>query len=341
LRYQYSARDISNRFRTETLDARASGRHVLSSRWWIEHSTSLGIDQTDLREGQKQIRLGTRISATRSVARLTVTPSMALAAYRTGEREIAGLLPTISANFQPKRAKGFVIRSSIARVIRAPTFNERYWVPGGNANLKPEKGWSADFGISFRREGAASTATIETVLFVTELRDKIVWRPGLAGPSIQTWTPDNIGRTWGNGIEASLSIRQSIGQLHSLLARIVHTFSRVEDRSDPNTRSYGNQVRYTPQHVFKSLVSAGSDRLGVDVIFSMTGKRFITSDETQFLRVKREVTIRFRAMQAVAKGLLRLSVAVENAADQAIESIRFYPMPPRNVRVSIVFESDR
>ena len=187
--------------------------------------------------------------------------------------------------------------------------------------------------------GRTREVAFETVLFISDLRDKIVWRPGLAAPSIQMWTPDNIARTWGRGIESSFTIRRSFGNASSLLGRGVHTFSRVEDRSDRETRSYAKQVRYVPQHVFKFLISAGSDRFGIDVIFSLTGKRFVTSDETQSLPANREITIRLRATESIATGSLSLVVAVENATDQSIESIRFYPMPPRHMRVSIVFES--
>ncbi len=339
LHYLQAAQDTHDRFQTETLDVRSNGRHALSLKWWIEHSSTIGIDRTDLRNGQKQFRIASRVSAGRSASHISVTPSLAVAAYRTREDKQFGLLPSISARFQPFRQKNLTIRSSIARVFRAPTFNERYWIPGGNPNLKSEIGWSADFGISLQKGGRTFEASFETVLFVSELRDKIVWRPGLAGPSIQTWTPDNIGRTSGRGIETSLTVRHSIGNSYSLLGRVVHTFSRVEDRSDRDTRSYGNQLRYVPMHVFKSLISAGSDRFGVDVIFSLTGKQFVTSDETQFLRAGRDVTVRLRATEPLATGALRFVVAVENAADQPNESIRFYPMPPRHVRVSIVFES--
>lgn len=337
--YFQATRDIHDRFRTETFDIRTNGRHALSPKWWIEHSSTVGIDQTDLREGQQQLRIASRVSATRQASRISITPSLAVVAYRTREDKIFGFLPSLSARFQPVRTSGFTIHSSIARVIRTPTFNERYWIPGGNPNLKSENGWSADFGISLQKGSRTREAAFETVLFVSDLRDKIVWRPGLAGPSIQMWTPDNIGRTWGRGIESSFTIRHSVGKAYTFLGRVMHTFSRVEDRSDRETRSYGNQVRYVPQHVFKSIISVGSDRFGIDVIFSLTGKRFVTSDETQFLPAIRDATIRLSVTEPIATGRLRLVVAVENATDQSIESIRFYPMPPRHVRVSIVFES--
>ena len=35
----------------------------------------------------------------------------------------------------------------MARSYRAPTLNERYWVPGGNPALLPEAGWGSEAGL--------------------------------------------------------------------------------------------------------------------------------------------------------------------------------------------------
>ena len=45
------------------------------------------------------------------------------------------------------------LRAAAYRGLRLPTLNELYYNPGGNSNLKPEKGWNEDAGytISIRR----------------------------------------------------------------------------------------------------------------------------------------------------------------------------------------------
>jgi iron complex outermembrane receptor protein len=76
--------------------------------------------------------------------------------------KFAPLMPSAGAEFllfNTPSAEETVIRISLARNYHQPTLNDLYWLPGGNPELRPEKGYTAD--ISFETSGEAHSG-IET-----------------------------------------------------------------------------------------------------------------------------------------------------------------------------------
>ena len=60
-----------------------------------------------------------------------------------------------------------------ALLDRMPTLNDRFWRPGGDPDLRPERGWNADAGLAW----APARYRIEGPFFASATRDQIVWRP--------------------------------------------------------------------------------------------------------------------------------------------------------------------
>lgn len=329
---------VASKSWTETIEIQATGNRVLSDLWWVEAHASVGQDRTRLAGGRNQQKLRTRITAERTTERTTIKPSLGVESFWVDEHDAAGVLPSLSVQIRLLSKKAVFFRSSVGRVLRTPTFNERYWVPGGNPDLRSERGWSVDGGLSFQFEGRIASLEAQTTTFWNSLRDKIVWHPSLSGPSIQTWRPANIGRVVSRGIEGSLSASVQPRTGVSIIGRLIYSYSRVEDRSAKESRTYSRQLRYVPEHVLKTVISVSSGPVGLDVILTMIGPRYITSDETQSVSAYQELSVRLRTEKRTSHGKIRLQLALENAADQQIESIRFYPMPPRHMRVSFMYE---
>ncbi|RKY83631.1 hypothetical protein DRQ09_09775 [candidate division KSB1 bacterium] len=108
------------------------------------------------------------------------------------------------AGFSLKNKK-LLIRGNIHKNIRIPTFNDLYWPEDsftkGNPELKPEKSFSEDIGISIKVSEPVEFhlgATFFNILY----QDLINWQPDLSGK----WTPVNIGKANSRGVEFSIAI---------------------------------------------------------------------------------------------------------------------------------------
>ncbi|MCX7651179.1 MAG: TonB-dependent receptor, partial [Flavobacteriales bacterium] len=82
------------------------------------------------------------------------------------------------------------------RVYRAPTLNDLYWRPGGNPQLQPEHGFSAEGGLKLKTSWKAWRLLTEVTYFSRLIKNWIIWLPAGA-----FWTPQNLMQVWSRGTE--------------------------------------------------------------------------------------------------------------------------------------------
>jgi vitamin B12 transporter len=100
-------------------------------------------------------------------------------------------------------------RTQLATHYRIPTFNDLFWVPGGNPNLRPEKGWQTETGFDFRKAWKNATFEGHAQVFYQKIDDWIRWMPTQNG----IWSPENLltarGMPYTPHIQSFLSVSLS------------------------------------------------------------------------------------------------------------------------------------
>lgn len=207
---------------------------------------------------------------------------------------------------------------SIARVYRTPTFNDRYWQPGGNPSLRPETGWTADAGLRFRLRNHP----VHFSAFAHRLHNQIVWTPATNG-----WAPINLQKTLGRGIELSLASPET----HRAWGYRAHyAYGRYTDQT-PGAATFGKPLRYVPQESGgMAIYRFGKIRPMVDVHY--TGRRWITADGSAWLPAYLLVHTRLHAQLS---GNTTLSAHLENLFNHRYSVLEGYPMPGRSGRISL------
>ncbi|MFW5972895.1 MAG: TonB-dependent receptor plug domain-containing protein, partial [Bacteroidota bacterium] len=248
----------------------------------------------------------------------------------TGEDAVRYLTVNPRLGVSLPLAESLRLRTSAGRGFRAPTFNDRFWMPGGNPDLKPEHGWTVDAGGVFRRGGLQADVTA----FSVATRNQIVWIPR----SGEIWSPVNFSRTLSRGIEAGALYRLMVG---SNIARMQMRYDMVDarDRSDPASSSYERPLRYVPRHSL--MLSAGVFRgaFEADMSVSYVGRRYITADATSWLDPYTTATLQLATVRETRAGRLRGAVIFDNLFDVDYAVVANRPMPPRNVRISLTLET--
>ncbi|NNL93689.1 MAG: TonB-dependent receptor, partial [Saprospiraceae bacterium] len=134
------------------------------------------------------------------------------------------------------------IAFKVSHEYRLPTFNERFWTPGGDQELESEKGWNQE--ISFSSE--SDRYTFETVLFHRTINNWILW----AIPENQFfYSATNLAKVQSYGIESKINLNWEFGQSkHILQSGYSYNISKnLENVSNPNIKK-GDQIFYTPKH---------------------------------------------------------------------------------------------
>ncbi len=355
LRFSNPAADARDTSRTQRYALSAEATAPLSKRWLVTAGTEAGLGRAALRGGVHRAHAAAFLDAEGAYGRFALHPALRLSGYASAgaafsdTRNVLALSPRLGLSVQPLGWDGFRLKARLARAFRAPTLGERFYRPGGNPDLRAERGWSAEAGAALQATRPRLRFSAEATAFALCISDQIVWQPSYAGAGVQVWRPRNVARVQTRGVELSLggALRPSE---HALLdGGLTFTHTDAEDRSDPAAAAFGRQLRYVPREQLKAHLGVAWERLPLvkgearlDLGGRLVSRRYTAADETRHLPPYHVFDAQIRYTRPVG-GALRatLGLAIENLADARYAVIRRYPMPPRHARLRLVLETAR
>lgn len=241
----------------------------------------------------------------------------------------SGLLPSLGIEWQMV-PDNWTLRANISQKFRKPTFNDRYWVPGGNPGLKPENGYSIETGASGKiLDNENSEISTDLSLYWSEITDMIVWRPAGA-----YWMARNYQRVHTAGMEARLlyDIHRKKWKYHtSLMLTLNRSMAKVNAGEDEEVMAYSPRVITTWENRFELGIMEFS------VWHHFTADRFY--DDNGLLDPYQTIDAQAGIKIPLWKGKFGVHSAVNNLTDTDYELIRLYPMPGRywSVKISYTF----
>lgn len=192
------------------------------------------------------------------------------------DRKIAPFTPSLGGEWQvwENQSSQILFKSNLARSFKVPTLNDRFWVPGGNQDLKSEKSWSGEMGLvySFKKDNFDLNQGM--TYYRMKVDNWIIWLP-----KGNIWSPLNIREVQNSGIEYSLELSQKIRNWNLALTTN-YAWTQAINQTDisENDLSKGNQLPFTPEHKFQSLLSIGKGVFSTFLNFQRVGERFTGTD---------------------------------------------------------------
>ncbi len=228
----------------------------------------------------------------------------------------SGLLPSFGIAWKVIPDK-HTLRFNISKKYRKPTFNDLFWIPGGNPDLKSESGYSAETGSALtfiKKENIKMTADLGA--YWSQIDNMIVWRPDGA-----YWAAKNYQRVCSGGMDGSLLFDLIRGRYkyHSSLMVMLN-------RSGIKTYTGKREkMLYSPGIItsWKNQFTAGMIDLAINHHF--TADRFY--EENSLLKPYQTIDIQTGIKIPVGKGKLGIHLTVNNLINTTYELIRLYPMP--------------
>lgn len=213
----------------------------------------------------------------------------------------------------------YQVNLNLSKNFRFPSFNDLYWNPGGNLNLKSETSVQADMNHEFSVAGF----TLSLSPYYMKIDNMIRWLPTAFG----YWAPVNTDKVESYGLESQLSYQKSFNKNHSAKLTAGYVYTKSVDLATQK------QLTYVPLHKVSSNVDYQYKFLKVYAQGMFNGLTYTTSDESK----KYAIYPYFVMNAGVSATILKkytLGFKVNNITDTVYETVDYYPLPKRNYSVN-------
>lgn len=209
--------------------------------------------------------------------------------------------------------ENYQLRANLSRNYKIPTFNDLYWIAGGNLDLKPESSYQFEIGKNFRW----GNFNLDIAGYLIKSKDMIKWVP----INMSLWKPENLEQTENKGFEATLKYGKSLSQsvFLNLSSRYAYTDAKDLDKE--------KQLIYVPFHSWTNMISVTTTRFSGYLQYSYNGKVFTTTDNSSVVDGYNLLNL---GIDYELSKMIKVGGMVKNIANTYYENVAYRPMPPRN-----------
>ena len=266
--YDYK-RDLGNgimahmtrsRSRINTVYGQANAEYYIGTQWLF--TANLSAHQHFVRSEDKNIILqsGDKGIVGYHVGRLELSgaisakwqPTDRIGLSAVAREELFGdkwspIIPALFFEGLLSRPGNLTVKLSGSRNYRFPTLNDLYFLPGGNPDLRHERGWTYDAGLNFavgKKEVYALTGSL--TWFDSYIDDWIIWLPTTKG----FFSPRNLKKVHAYGLELQADLNLQFSKDWALSLNSTFSWSPSINVGEPLTaadQSVGKQLPYVPE----------------------------------------------------------------------------------------------
>lgn len=218
-------------------------------------------------------------------------------------------------NFSPL----YTLKLNASKNFRIPTYNDLYWNPGGNLELKPETSLQGEIGNNFKWE----EFSLDLTAYYIDIEDMIRWLPGSGG----VWRPQNEDEVRSYGLETILEWRYHVGG--GLLGfKAIYSYTASENQKT------GKQLIYVPYHKATAGAAYSYGRWNFDYQFLFNGEVYTRSDNNPKYNLQAYSISNFSTSYAFGNdSAYRLGARVRNLFDEAYQNVEDRRMPGTNFNI--------
>jgi len=253
---------------------------------------------------------------------------------------VVGLIPSFGTEYWLNKEQFSSLKLNFSRNYHQPILNDRYWLPGGNPDLKPEDGFSGDLAFACKGKIRRATYAGQITGFASLINNWILWQPSRSGAYY--WEAANLRKVFTRGVEIQLSdeVKWANGMAFNLRGNYSYTTTANMDAVASVDKSRGKQLIYIPKHKANLFAEASFKNYYLIINTPFTGKRYTTSNNsTEPL----EKVLNPNGVNNLTAGkrfnydllLVDVSLNIENLTDVDYMAILDRPMPGRYYSITV------
>ena len=246
-----------------------------------------------------------------------------------------GFFPTATMVYRLPFVKGLNFNMGYSHNYRSPSLNDMYWNPGGNENLKSEKGKTIDFDVNYSYEKKFFSLDMRAGLYYSNVKDWIQWVP----TNYRYWTPKNVSDVLARGLELHLKAdyRYALWIL-SLSANYVYSHTTDESEYAQQYGSDGKQLIYIPMHHANAFAEAKWKTWNMTYSMEFTGKRKTSMNEDDFFAFDLPYYMLHHVTLGKQLDKFRLEFRINNITDEEYQTVLWRAMPGRSYEIYLEFK---
>ena len=254
-------------------------------------------------------------------------------------KEYRHFTPYIGIVYKPLINKSLRFRYFFKQNYRLPNFNECYYAYMSR-DLKPEKALQNNLGVTFDHRFNKNVFRNLTLIldgYYNRVSDKIVAFPR---QSLYMWSMMNIGLVSIAGVDGKVAVELDFAEKCGLSLDATYTFQRALDITDPESKTYHQQIPYTPVHSLSASAYFTNPIVDFGYNLIIVGDRYRLAQNTaenlvegyvdQSITLAKKIPLRY--------GVLKLQAQVLNIFDIQYEVVKSYPMMGRNYKIKAIYE---
>lgn len=344
---------VRSRNYVNTAYASAEGEYYIGDKWLF--TANLSMHQHFVRSGDRKVadKDGEIKTADYDQARVELSGSVS-AKWRPVERlglslvlreELYGtdwspVIPALFADCILSKRGNVMIKGSVSRNFRFPTLNDLYFQPGGNPDLKKERGFTYDCGVEFT-VGRDDRYMLHggATWFDSRINDWIIWLPTSHG----YWTPENIKEVHAYGVELKGALDVRLGREWLLNLNGSFSWTPSVNNGDPAgwaDRAIGKQLVYIPEFSSAVIGKLSFRTWSFDYKWCYYSERFTTTSNEKTTKIGRVLPY-YMSDVSLEKSFdfrwagLSVKCAVKNLFDEEYETVLSRPMPGINFEIFV------
>ena len=221
------------------------------------------------------------------------------------------------ANYQAK--PWYQIKFNLSKNFRAPSFNDLYWVQGGNLNLKAETSKQAELSQVIKLKNWKFSVTS----YFMDIKNMIRWLPNITGMYEATNT-DRV-KSW--GLESQVGYNYFKNN-HHIETQISYSYTQSTDQK------LKKQLPYVPFHNLNGYFSYHYKKYQFFAQGIWNGKIFSDSEESEKLALESFAIINGGISVEILRGT-KIGFKVNNITDKVYRTVYGYYMPKRNFAINL------
>ena len=168
--------------------------------------------------------------------------------------------------------------------------------------------------------------------YYNKVDDKIV-----AVPSMFVWRMTNVGKVETIGTDVNLSAEWHVGKGLKCYLTGNYNFMQAEDVTDPSSKTWRNQIVYTPRHSGGGSLTVETPWANLSYNVTFASERYTLAQNLPDYRIAphSDHGLSLSRQFRWKRHRLRVQLDALNLGGKNYEIIRFYPMPGRNYKISI------
>jgi len=216
--------------------------------------------------------------------------------------------------------------ASVNRNYRLPTLNDRFWIPGGKADLLAESGWSEELGFRYTNKKGRCSLSGAATIYNRSMSNWILWT---IAEGSNFFSPFNVAEVWSRGIELNGALMQSLNKgILKFSANYDFTKSTNQIPLDIPRIEEGEQLLYTPIHQGNVGIQYASNTITLGLGTTFNGS-------TKGIKEDVDASIVTNARGAYEFTTAEIFIQVNNLFNQSYFIIERRPIPGRYFRMGI------